>query len=457
MGMYLKVLFLCVLNMSATASYVVLAVMIARLFLKKLPKIFSYSLWAVVLFRLIIPFSFTSAFSLLTPFSKTAGSINNISLNSVLIDASKTESAINNVNTTINGSLPVVTQNPGIINVQVLVSVLSIIWISGIILLVGYSLISYIYIKYKVSFGTRLHDNIYECEGIETPFVLGIIKPLIYLPVCLNENEKKYILKHEQTHIKRLDYLVKPLAFSALCIHWFNPLVWIGFKLMCRDMEMSCDEKVIREIGSQIKKEYTQSLLSMSIGKKLIAGSPLAFGENSVKARIKNVLDYRRPAFWVTALAVILTASIGSLLAANPDNNAGKANGNSIQPEITTKRSSDIKKVELPEEKGFSQETINEVEMRLETIASSPMTASNPYAYINAHEKEYESIIEMGEPALQYMLSEFAKGNQTDLKGHIMKALCIEMLGDRIDKSEGLYETGQDWYDQVINNEETQY
>lgn len=149
-------------------------------------------------------------------------------------------------------------------------------------------------------------------------FVLGLIRPKIYLPQGLSESEKIYILKHERTHIKRRDHVIKPLAFLVLCIHWFNPLVWLSFILMSRDMEMSCDENVLKELGNEIKREYSTSLLSMAIGRRLVSGSPLAFGESNVKKRIKNVLNYKRPSFLIIAVAATIVVAVGVGIMSNP-------------------------------------------------------------------------------------------------------------------------------------------
>lgn len=151
----------------------------------------------------------------------------------------------------------------------------------------------------------RERDNIYLAEHLETPFVMGIIRPRIYLPASLTDKEKRYIILHEEMHIKRFDHIVKIFSFFVLCLHWFNPLVWAAFFISGKDMEMSCDEAVIKQLGSNVKKEYSASLLTLATGRRVIGGTPLAFGEGDTKGRIKNVLNYKKPAFWVVVLAVI--------------------------------------------------------------------------------------------------------------------------------------------------------
>jgi hypothetical protein len=181
-----------------------------------------------------------------------------------------------------------------------------------------YSMASYVMLKKKIRTARLVSHNVLECENIQSPFVLGILKPQIYMPSGLSGNERTYILKHEQVHIKRFDYVVKPFAFLVLCIHWFNPFVCVGFILMSRDMEMSCDERVIKELGSGIKREYSNSLLAMAVKGSLISGSPLAFGESNVKNRIKNVLNYKKPSFWFAVASAVLAVVVGIGLISNP-------------------------------------------------------------------------------------------------------------------------------------------
>lgn len=317
---HLTKFFLSVFNMSITASYVILLVIILRLLLKKAPKLFSYALWAVVLFRLIVPFSFSSALSFLKPIAQSSGSAQSIPsyINIQPMSAGGINSAGGGEANIPEAAAQVSTIDPP----QTALFIFSIIWISIMLVLIVLSIVSYIRLKRNVSTAIRLEQNIYECENIETPFVLGIIKPNIYIPMKLKDTEKSYILKHENTHIRRLDYIVKPIAFLALCIHWFNPLVWISFKLMGIDMEMSCDESVVRELGGGIKKDYTMSLLSISSGRRLIGYSPLAFGEGNARIRIKNILNYKKPSFWVVIVCIAAIAISVVCLVSNPAENS---------------------------------------------------------------------------------------------------------------------------------------
>lgn len=297
-------LFLQILNMNITAGYVILFVIAARLLLKKAPKIFSYALWSVVLFRLICPFSFESMFSLMPINTQT------VPHNIMYSQAPQIHSGIAAIDQAANNSLPApavgVSANP----LQVWIALGEAVWLFGIAALLIYSAYTAVRLRNKLKPAKRIYDNIYEMDGVKTPFVFGVLKPKIYLPPILSENDRAYIIKHEQIHIKRLDYIIKPFAFLVLCIHWFNPLVWIAFFLMEEDMELSCDESVIKQMGSEIKKSYSASLLSLSTGRRTARGCPLAFGENDTKGRIKNILNYKKPAFWVIIVTIIAVAAI---------------------------------------------------------------------------------------------------------------------------------------------------
>lgn len=305
-------LFLQILNMSITSSYVILFVMFIRLLLRRTPKIYSYSLWSVVLLRLIFPFSFESIFSLIRINSKA------IPVDIIYSQIPQINSGIGVIDNFVNNTLPTARPYTSANPIQIWISIGEVIWIVGIVSLIIYSIITTIKLSRRLKLSTHISDNIYKADHITTPFVFGLIKPKIYLPVDLSENEKSYIIKHEQTHIERYDHIIKLIAFAVLSIHWFNPLVWLAFILMSKDLELSCDEKVIKELGNEIKKDYSNSLLSLSLGRRIIGGSPLAFGENNTKGRIKNILNYKKPKFWVTLLAIILVVVAVVGLLSNP-------------------------------------------------------------------------------------------------------------------------------------------
>lgn len=302
-----------ILNMSITASYVILFVIVSRLILKRVPKIFSYVLWSVVLFRLVSPFSFDSIFSLIPVTTQT------VPTNTMYSQSPEIHIGLAPVGQAVNNSMvtaPVVGTNTN--PMEQWIALGEAVWISGITLLLIYSVFTAIKLYLKLKSAKLIFENVYELNGIKTPFIFGVIRPKIYLPIGLTENERTYIIKHEQTHIRRLDHIIKPFAFLVLCIHWFNPLVWAAFFLMSEDMEMSCDESVIKQMGYGIKKDYSTSLLYLSTGRRIISGCPLAFGENNTKGRIINILNYKKPAFLVVIVAVIAVMTISLGLISNP-------------------------------------------------------------------------------------------------------------------------------------------
>lgn len=308
-------LFISVLNMSLTASYAALAVIIARQMLKKAPKIYSYILWGVVFFRLICPVSFESALSLIP------GQTNPIPPDIIYRQNPVFTTGIRNVDIAANqfmqSSLLPVDPTDSVNPIGIVLEGGAYLWLIGIAVLLCWGVVSYFRLQLRVSNATLMRDNIYESDVIHTPFVLGFIRPRIYLPAGITLQETEYILQHEQTHLKRLDHLIKPLALLAVVVHWFNPLMWLSYVLMSRDMEMSCDESVMKNSELDIRTNYASSLLSLSMKQGGLL-SPLAFGESNVKTRIKNILNYRRPGFWLTiiAAAAVLTVSFGVM--ANP-------------------------------------------------------------------------------------------------------------------------------------------
>lgn len=305
-------IFLTILNMSLTASYVILVILLLRLPLRKAPKVISYALWSVAAFRLICPFSYESLISLIPMNTST------IPHNIAYQQIPRIHSGISQVDTYVNSSLPAPTLYASVNPLQIYIIAAAYLWFIGVAAMLIYSVISVLLLKGQLKKALHLEDNLYLSENLKTPFVLGIISPRIYIPAGLSTEEQGYILRHEQTHIRRFDPMIKLFAFFLLSLHWFNPLVWLAFKAMSVDMELSCDERVIREMGSGIKKAYSSSLLSLATGRRTWNGGPLAFGEGNVKNRIKNVLNYRKSGFWLLAGALIIVVGVGAGLLANP-------------------------------------------------------------------------------------------------------------------------------------------
>jgi beta-lactamase regulating signal transducer with metallopeptidase domain len=304
-------LFIAILNMSLIASFVALGVILIRIPLKKAPKVFSYALWAVVLFKLLCPFTIETTLSLVPVKAEP------VPQNIIYSQTPSIDSGIsfvdNSINRAIKNTVPPANPATSINPMQIILFALSCIWLAGIAVLLLYSLVSYFRLKYRVRMVIPVRENIYETDRIKTAFVLGFVHPKIYVPVGLSEQEIDYILKHEQTHIRRRDYLIKPLAFIAVCVHWFNPVIWFSYYLAMRDMELSCDESVLKHYGSDIRRDYSNSLLSLSVKQSGLI-SPLAFVETGVKDRIKNVLNYKKPAVWISAAAITAVVVAAVLL-----------------------------------------------------------------------------------------------------------------------------------------------
>ena len=337
-------LFPIVCNMSLTASVVILAVLAVRLLLRRAPKVFAYALWAVVLFRLLCPVSVTSAVSLMGALGAPAQERTQRTSAVEYVPADIVRNVAPAVTPlpqepfpaepgeNIVSTAPSVTP-PDAAPVSPLsgpVAVLTLTWLAGMVLLLAYSLVSLLRLRRRLVGTVRLRDNIYLADHIPSPFVMGLFRPKIYLPSTLTETERGYILRHEQYHLRRRDHLVKFLSFLALCIHWFNPLVWAAFVLSGKDMEMSCDEAVVRELGEDIRADYSASLLSLATGRRIVAGMPLAFGEGDTGSRIRNLLNWKRPRPWVMAVCAVVCVGLIALCAANPggtDAADGEENG----------------------------------------------------------------------------------------------------------------------------------
>lgn len=308
-------LFLKIINMSISASWLILAVLILRLVLKKAPKWVNVLLWGIVAVRLICPLSFESSLSLI-PSSET------IPLDIEMAAKPTIDSGVPAINSVVNPVLSsfappqhvLTSANP----LQIWIPILNIIWLIGVGALLLYTAVSYWRLCRKVDTAVRYKGNIFQSENVSSPFVLGIIKPRIYLPFNMNGQDLEHVVAHEQAHIRRKDHWWKPLGFLLLTIHWFNPLMWLAYVLLCRDIELACDEKVIKELGNEQRADYMQALVACSVNRRMIAACPLAFGEVGVKERVKSVMNYKKPAFWVIIIAVIICVGVAACFLTNP-------------------------------------------------------------------------------------------------------------------------------------------
>ena len=312
----MNMIFLKIVNMSIMASWLILAVILIRLLLKKAPRWITCALWALVAVRLLLPFSFESALSII-PSSETIPS------NIEIMNEPRIDSGITVINEAVNPVIretltpdPVSSANP----LQIYIPLLSVVWIAGMTAMIIYALLSFIKLKRSVGVAIPIGDNVLACDEVESPFILGVFKPAIYVPSSITGDNLDYVIQHEKAHLQRYDHWWKPLGFLLLAVYWFNPLCWVAYILLCRDIEISCDEKVIRNMDRDNLAAYSQALLDCSFSRKRIAACPLAFGEVGVKERVKKVLNYKRPAFWIIIAAIIVCIGVAVCFLTNPKN-----------------------------------------------------------------------------------------------------------------------------------------
>ena len=307
--------FLKLLNLSISASWLVLAVLVLRMVSKRSPKWINVLLWGIVALRLVLPFSVESALSLI-PSAET------LSPEVVQFAPAPTiTSGVKIIDNAVNPSLsehfaaaPTMSVNP----LYVWAYLAGWVWLIGLGAMLLYALVSYLRLRRRVSVSLCVRENIYLCDAISSPFILGVVKPHIYLPSGLDEVQRQNVLSHEQAHLARRDHWWKPLGFALLAVYWFNPVLWLAYALLCRDIELACDERVIRTMDESAVKTYSTVLLACSIPRKAVITCPLAFGEVGVKERVKNALHYKKPAFWVVAASVTVCIVVAVCFLTNP-------------------------------------------------------------------------------------------------------------------------------------------
>ena len=307
-------LFIKILNMSLNAGWLILLVLVLRLILKRAPKWIHCLLWGLVGLRLALPFSVQSILSLLPKAAPIPSDIE-------MMREPAIDSGIDILNDAINPMLgasfapePMASANP----LQILIPIWSILWLIGIGGMLLYGLISCLRLRKICKVNILYKENVYFCDAIDAPFIFGIIKPKIYLPSAMEASHIESVLAHEKAHLKRGDHWWKPIGFLLLSVYWFNPLLWLSYALLCRDIERACDEKVIKEMDEESKKNYSQALLSCSLHRAKIAGCPLAFGEVGVKERVRSVLHYKKPALWLVIAAILITLGAGVCFLTDP-------------------------------------------------------------------------------------------------------------------------------------------
>ncbi len=294
--------FIKTLNMGIAASWLILAVVVLRVILKRAPKRFRLLLWAVVGLRLVLPVSIESALSLVPSTQTLPENVMYAAAPELNTGIAALNDAINPAFTAAFAPEPAASANP----LQVLLPVASVIWLAGAAAMLLWALVSWLRLRRRVADAVLLEGNVFESERVASPFVLGLIRPRIYLPFGLNEGAREQVLTHERAHIARGDHVIKPLGWLILAVYWYNPLVWLAYALFCRDIELACDERVIRRLPVSGRADYSQALLDLSRPHHGVGACPLAFGESAVKCRVKSVLTYKRPAFWLIMLAAVL-------------------------------------------------------------------------------------------------------------------------------------------------------
>lgn len=306
----MSALFLKIVNLSITASWLILVIILIRPIMKKVPKWIQCALWVLVAVRLVCPFSIESMFSLI-PSSEPIPQ--NIEIESLPAQAT---------NPMIEENLP--TTVPASVNsMQILITCLSYLWVFGIFVMLGYAIFSFVRLKRGTRVFVEMGDNIRACDEVKSPFILGVLRPIIYLPSSYEGETLDYVLLHEKAHLRRHDNLWKPLGYVILAIYWFNPLCWAAYILLCSDIEMACDEKVVRKLDREGKAAYSQALLNCSFPQKRVVVSPLGFGEVGVKQRVKSVLNYRKPTLAVIVFGIAMVIMVAVLFLTNPNSEKG--------------------------------------------------------------------------------------------------------------------------------------
>lgn len=307
--------FLKLLNLSISASWLVLAVLVLRLVSKRSPKWMNVLLWGIVALRLVLPFSIESALSLI-PSAETVSpvAVQSAPAPTITSGVSVIDNAVNPSLSEHFAAVPTASVNP----LYVWTEIAGWVWLIGLGAMLLYALASYLRLRRRVSVSLPIRDNIYLCDAISSPFILGVVKPHIYLPSGLDEVQRQNVLSHERAHLARRDHWWKPLGFALLAVYWFNPVLWLAYTLLCRDIELACDERVIRTMDESAVKTYSTVLLACSMPRKAVITCPLAFGEVGVKERVKNALHYKKPAFWVVAASVAVCVVVAVCFLTNP-------------------------------------------------------------------------------------------------------------------------------------------
>lgn len=453
----MEIIFTEIFNMSVTASMLIIAVILLRLILKNAPKWTRYILWLLVALRLVIPFTFESPISLVP----NAQAINSTS-----------NSSTSYVSSVVNSEGFQTMQSAVSLPDEVsIITILTYFWIIGVAAMLIYMLFSYLHLHLKLRESVVIKDNILICDRISSPFVFGIIRPRIYLPSALSDEEKTYVIAHEQAHIKHYDNILKPFGYLILSIHFFNPLCWIAFRLFTKDIELACDERVIKNYDIQDKKGYSTALLSCSIERNFLSACPFSFGESGLKQRIKSVLGYRKPTIRIVILSsavCILTAMsfmtnpITSALEINSDNqesaidNLKKLSFNFAEPPTTapvtepTTKPTEPKKADKNKEEILVQETVSENEPSEEYAENN-----NAEDYYNDYSDE--SYQDNSNNNSYVPITDFSKYLIPDLPDEVLFPYGKSETTDDMDGIGEEIDSGSNTTDYSINNGQTRW
>lgn len=349
--------FLKLLNLSISASWLVLAVLVLRLVSKRSPKWVNVLLWGIVALRLVLPFSIESALSLIPSAETVSPAVVQFApAPTITSGVSVIDNAVNPSLSEHFSAVPTASVNP----LYVWTEIAGWVWLIGLGAMLLYALVSYLRLRRRVSVSLPVQDHIYLCDAISSPFILGVVKPHIYLPSDLDEVQRQNVLAHEQAHLARRDHWWKPLGFALLAVYWFNPVLWLAYTLLCRDIELACDERVIRTMDESAVKTYSTVLLACSMPRKAVITCPLAFGEVGVKERVRNALHYKKPAFWVVAASVAVCVVVAVCFLTDPEHETMKWAKNlrvddvvrvelTIMPQATDKQYKDFNADEIAE------------------------------------------------------------------------------------------------------------
>lgn len=322
-------IFIKLFNMSINAGWLVFALILLRPLIKKAPKAIGCLLWALVGLRLCLPFSVESILSLIPSAETVPPGIAYAAEPQVNTGIPFLNAAVNPILSQSMAPEPINSVNP----MQAVIIIAANVWVFGMVVMTLYALISYLLLRCRLKEAVRQSENIWVCDWVDSPFLLGLFRPRIYLPSDLSEEDAAYVIAHEKAHLRRADHWWKPLGFLLLTVYWFHPLMWAAYILLCRDIEYACDEKVLRDMGAEHKKAYSQALVSCSAPRKLITPCPVAFGEKGVNGRIRSVLNYKKPAFWVILVTIALGIAVAVCFLTDPaQDKSGASFGSSNDP-----------------------------------------------------------------------------------------------------------------------------